>query len=80
MAKRSISGAEIQAYLQGALDRSKVCSGVTVIRVYEQETKVANWDAEYEVAIGTTISGDCQRIFISAKLELQKQYDLLIED
>jgi len=67
--------AELIALLNAALQRTDVCDGVTVAAIHQVEDKTANWDAD-ALHGSSAVSRDCQRVFIAAKNDLRKIYDL----
>jgi hypothetical protein len=37
---------------------------------------IANWDAEFKIPPGVTMSPECKRVLIGAKQSIQKNFDL----
>ena len=76
MAKPTRTQAELIALLNTALRRTDVCDGVTVTAIHQVEDKTANWDADALRGSGVPVLPDCKRVFIAAKADLRKMYDL----
>ncbi len=76
--KASKTTEELLAALNKALLAHPECVGMTVRKLTRLDNSqgVANWDAEFDVENGTTISAKCKRAFISAKQGIQKRFDL----
>jgi hypothetical protein len=69
---------EILAALNKALQAHPECVGMTVRKLMRLDNAqgLANWDVEFVIEHGTTISAECKRVFISAKQGIQKHFDL----
>lgn len=76
--KASKTTDELLAALNKALLAHPECVGMTVRKLTRLDNSqgLANWDAEFAVEHGTTISAECKRVFISAKQGIQKHFDL----
>lgn len=82
MAKTFVSGTELLVRLNKAISRYDVCTDVritNVVRVTDPASQ-SNWDVHYARGSGTSVPPDCIRAIIAAKLELQRDFDLLSED
>jgi len=75
MAKATRTEAELIALLNAALRRTDACDNVTVAAIHQVEDKAANWDAD-ALRGASVASRDCRRVFIAAKADLRKMYDL----
>ena len=80
MAKRTRTQAELIALLNAALRRTDVCDGVTVAAIHQVEDKTANWDADALHGSDVSVRPDCRRVFIAAKHDLRKMYDLRVDE
>jgi hypothetical protein len=69
---------ELLAALNKALLAHPECVGMTVRKLtrLDHSQGIANWDAEFAIQPGVTISAECKRVFISAKQGIQKHFDL----
>ena len=76
--KASKTAKELEAALNKALQAHPECQGIKVLKLtlLENSQGIANWDAEFAMAPGLTISEECKRVFISAKHGVQKHFDL----
>ena len=78
ISKTSKTAVELVAALNRALLAHPECQGVRVLKLTSLENSqgLANWDAEFATEPGSTISAECKRVFLSAKLGVQKHFDL----
>ena len=76
--KASKTTEELLAALNKALLAHPECVGMIVRKLTRLDNSqgLANWDAEFAGELGTTISAECKRVFISAKQGIQKHFDL----
>ena len=79
MAKSTRTEAELIAFLNAALRRTDVCDSVTVAAIYQVDDKTANWDADALRGSGVPVLPDCKRVFIAAKNDLRRMYDLRVD-
>jgi len=77
MAKATRTEAELIALLNAALRRTDACDGVIVAAIHQVDDKTANWDAD-ALRGASAVSRDCKRVFVAAKADLRKMYDLLV--
>jgi hypothetical protein len=80
MAKAVRTNAELIALLNAALRRTDVCDGVTVTAIYQVKDKTANWDADSLRGSGVSVRPECRRVFVDAKNDLRRRYDLQVDD
>ena len=73
---------ELEAALIKALKTHPECNGVARVKLtrLDDSLGLANWDAEFEAAPGTTMSPNCKRVLLGAKQGIQKLFDLAGED
>jgi hypothetical protein len=71
---------ELEAALTKALQAHPECQGIKVFKLTPLENNgVANWDAEFVAEPGVTMSAECKRVLLGAKLGVQKHFDLAAE-
>ena len=72
---------ELEAALTKAMQAHPECQGIKVFKLtpLENNDGVANWDAEFVAEPGVTMSAECKRVLLGAKLGLQKNFDLAAE-
>ena len=69
------------AALNKAIQAHPECQGIKVSKLtpLENNDGVANWDAEFVAEPGVTMSAECKRVLLGAKLGVQKHFDLATE-
>ena len=71
---------ELEAALTKAMQADPECQGIKVFKLTPLENNgVANWDAEFVAEPGVTMSAECKRVLLGAKLGVQKHFDLAAE-
>ena len=79
MPKATRTEAELIALLNAALRRTDACDNVTVAAIHQVEDKTANWDAD-ALRGPSAVPRDCKRLFVAAKDQLRKVYNLPLRD
>jgi hypothetical protein len=76
--KTGKTAVELEAALNKAIHAHPECQGVKVSKLtpLENNSGLANWDADFAADPGVTMSPECKRALISAKQGVQKHFDL----